>query len=70
MGSECAATVPFCVVVGMMVSASASASASVSVLGLGFRPRFLGSGIFGDDRVLFGQLSRFCRIFLVLRLRI
>lgn len=44
MGSECAATVPFCVVVGMMVSASASAS--VSVLGLGFRPRFLGSGIF------------------------
>lgn len=41
-GSECDATVPFCVVVGMMVSVSVS----VSVLGLGFRPRFLGSGIF------------------------
>lgn len=43
-GSECDATVPFFVVPGMMVSVSLSVS--VSVLGLGFRPRFLGSGIF------------------------
>lgn len=41
-GSECDATVPFFVVAGMVVSVSGSAW----VLGLGFRPRFLGSGIF------------------------